>query len=54
MNIAILDDYQSIALEMVDWSALSDTAGPALEAGRLYEGQTEYCESSLVCTLCMT
>ena len=26
MNIAILDDYQSIALEMVDWSALSDTA----------------------------
>ncbi len=26
MNIAILDDYQNVALEMADWSALSESA----------------------------
>ena len=26
MNIAILDDYQKVALEMADWSALSGRA----------------------------
>jgi len=26
MKIAIPDDYQNVALEMVDWSALSESA----------------------------
>ena len=26
MKIAILDDYQNVALEMADWSALSESA----------------------------
>jgi hypothetical protein len=27
MKIAILDDYQNVALKMADWSALSKRAG---------------------------
>src|ERR1700726_690958 len=30
MKIAILDDYQNVALKMADWSALSDRAGIAV------------------------
>jgi hypothetical protein len=49
MKIAILDDYQNVALEMADWSALSESA----EITPFNDGRSVYSLLMPVWRLCL-